>query len=215
MTRLAAGIAVALALAGVAAGTGGQDGLYSATGAVHGDSEKHLVVAVPTLHFQGDSHARGASGTEAGRDSGGDGQRAHGYSLRIHGLASDGIATPAENTPTAGQVAELTATPEPTRDAPVFGASVIDIIRSYDWPDDYAIAVADCESGFDPLAWNPFPVYLDGIEHHATGVMQVLIPLHLWRFEGASPYDPAANVRVAYQLWLERGFQPWNSGGCP
>jgi len=67
--------------------------------------------------------------------------------------------------------------------------------------------VAYCE-GNDPTAWNPTPVYINGVENHATGLFQLLLPLHTWRLSG-DPFDPYVNVQAAHSLWLERGWWAW------
>lgn len=92
---------------------------------------------------------------------------------------------------------------------PIPATSIEALIIQYDWPDDVALAIAWCESSHNPNAYNPQPVFLNGVEHHAMGIFQTLMPLHAWRYEGASPYDPAANIRVAYGMWLESGWNPW------
>lgn len=109
---------------------------------------------------------------------------------------------------TAAAVTETVAIPEPTVVVYDLG-SVRALIVSYDWEDDIALAVFKCESGYNPLAVNPQPVFLNGIEHHASGVAQLLIPLHQWRLNGGSPFDAEANIRAAYGLWLDQGWAPW------
>lgn len=117
------------------------------------------------------------------------------YAIRI-GVGADGV-----------MVVEP-ATPEPTRDAPVYGAGVEDIIRAYDWQDDYAIAVAWCESKFDPSAYNR--------SSGASGIFQILPYWHASRLRpGESWFDAETNVRIAYELWREQGWTPWSVGGCP
>jgi len=101
--------------------------------------------------------------------------------------------------------------PTPTRKdyLPVGPADIIALIVQYDWPDDTAIAIADCESDFNPNAVNPQPVVLNNGVNHASGVFQMLMPLHQSRLDGASPFDAEANIRAAYGLWLEQGWNPW------
>lgn len=125
------------------------------------------------------------------------------YSVRVYGLATDGTVIPNTPTPTETPTAVPTAAPEPTA-VPVL--SIADLICSYSWPCSEALTVARCESGLNPNAYNS--------SSGASGLFQLLIPLHSWRFAGASPFDPVANVRAAYGLWLERWWQPWIVGGC-
>lgn len=130
----------------------------------------------------------------------------HGTSITIYSLSSDGVApTPM---PTATPIPIPTATPELRK-----MRTIPDIICSEPWPCEQAIAVARCESGLNPNAVNPYPVYLNGQENHAEGLFQLLIPLHTWRLHFASPFDPEANTAAAYQLWTEAGWSPWK-GPC-
>lgn len=129
------------------------------------------------------------------------------YIIPVHNLASDGEPVWPTPTPTPAP----TATPVPVI---ADGGSVVDIISGYPWPVDQALRIAWCESRYDPDAYNPQAVWVGGQENHATGVFQLLWPLHSHRFSGASPYSAEANVRAAYGLWLERGWQPWIVGGC-
>ena len=76
------------------------------------------------------------------------------------------------------------------------------------WDCDTASRIAYCE-GNNPRAYNPTPVWIGGVEHHATGLMQMLLPLHQHRFDG-DPYDPYVNAAAAYSLWQERGWVAWS-----
>lgn len=68
--------------------------------------------------------------------------------------------------------------------------------------------MAYCESN-NPAGWNPTAVYINGVENHAAGLMQLLLPLHAWRFNG-DPFDPFVNAAAAFMLWLERGWPAWS-----
>jgi len=104
---------------------------------------------------------------------------------------------------------QIPLTVQPSGNPGVFAPSdIIALIVQYDWPDDTAIAIADCESDFNPFAVNPQPVVLNNGVNHASGVFQLLMPLHTWRLEGASPFDAEANIRAAYGMWLTDGWGP-------
>ncbi len=109
---------------------------------------------------------------------------------------------------TAAAVTETVAIPEPTVVVYDLG-SVQALIVSYDWEDDIALAIARCESGYNPFAVNSQAVILSNGVNHATGVFQLLMPLHQWRLNGGSPFDAEANIRAAYGLWLDQGWAPW------
>lgn len=65
------------------------------------------------------------------------------------------------------------------------------LINQYSWNTTTAFNIMWCESTGNPNAKNP--------RSTATGLFQIL----------GGPYDPAANVRLAYQMYSKRGWQPW------
>ena len=57
-----------------------------------------------------------------------------------------------------------------------------------------------CESGGDPDARNG----------ESIGLYQIHYPSHAARVESRQAlYDPAINVRVAFQIYSEQGWLPW------
>jgi len=80
------------------------------------------------------------------------------------------------------------------------------LFEKYDWPVDTAIAICELESSGIATASN-------WKDSHATcngshGLMQVGC-IHGHQTEDL--YDPEFNVKVAHQLWKERGFSPWTT----
>ena len=78
------------------------------------------------------------------------------------------------------------------------------LIRSYnDWDTDTVERIIDCESN-----GHPDSISGDGAN---WGLGQVNL-VHLWRV-GGDPYallDPATNIRVMHDIWLDNGgFSPW------
>lgn len=72
-----------------------------------------------------------------------------------------------------------------------------------------ALNVAHCESGYDPNAWNPYPI----LNSHASGVFQILYP-STWNttsYSGSSPFNANANIHAAYQIFARDGhsFREW------
>lgn len=67
----------------------------------------------------------------------------------------------------------------------------LDLIGGYDWQVPTACRVMMCESGGDPNAVNR--------SSNARGLFQIL----------GGPLDAAENVALAYQMWQDRGWQPW------
>ncbi len=69
------------------------------------------------------------------------------------------------------------------------------------WPCSEALAVAWCESRYDPLAYN-----VSG----ASGVFQLLMPLHEARLNGGDVFDAETNIAAAFGLWNEtRDWRHW------
>ncbi len=74
-----------------------------------------------------------------------------------------------------------------------------------------ALIVARCESGYDPNAYNPYPIG----GSHASGVFQILYP-STWSttsYSGSSPYDANANIHAAYQIFSRDGYS-WREWAC-
>jgi hypothetical protein len=66
-----------------------------------------------------------------------------------------------------------------------------DLINQYPWPTQTAYRIRMCESGGNANAYNA--------RSGATGLFQIL----------NGPFDPAANVAMAFRMWQQRGWQPW------
>ena len=66
-----------------------------------------------------------------------------------------------------------------------------DLINQYPWPTGTAYRIMMCESGGNANAYNA--------RSGATGLFQIL----------NGPFDPAANVAMAFRMWQQRGWQPW------
>jgi hypothetical protein len=74
-----------------------------------------------------------------------------------------------------------------------------------------ALNVARCESGFNPLAYNP--ISIGG--NHAEGVFQILYP-STWRGTSeasSSPYSAIANILAAHQIFIRDGYS-WREWSC-
>lgn len=113
--------------------------------------------------------------------------------------------------PTATPTSPPTATPLPVGYNP--GATVImNMIRSVFGPyAQGALNVSRCESGYDPNAWNPYPIG----NSHASGVFQILYP-STWdttSYSGYSPYDANANIHAAYEIFSRDGYS-WREWQC-
>lgn len=78
-----------------------------------------------------------------------------------------------------------------------------DLICSYPWSCTQALAVARCESTFNPNAVSP--------SGH-IGLFQISPRFHSARlWPGESLTDPEANVRIAWELYSEAGgWGPWS-----
>ncbi len=74
-----------------------------------------------------------------------------------------------------------------------------------------ALAVSHCESGYDPNAWNSYPI----LNSHASGVFQILYP-STWNttsYAADSPFDAEANINAAYQIFKRDGYS-WREWEC-
>ncbi|MDE3230306.1 MAG: hypothetical protein KGO05_10525 [Chloroflexota bacterium] len=74
-----------------------------------------------------------------------------------------------------------------------------------------ALAVSKCESGYDPNAWNSYPI----LGSHASGVFQILYP-STWNstsYASYSPFNADANIRAAYQIFKRDGYS-WREWQC-
>jgi hypothetical protein len=74
-----------------------------------------------------------------------------------------------------------------------------------------ALAIARCESGYNPSAVNPIIV----LGSHAQGVFQILYP-STWNttsYAGQSPFNYDANIHAAYQIFSRDGFS-WREWQC-
>ena len=74
-----------------------------------------------------------------------------------------------------------------------------------------ALNVARCESGFNPLAYNP--ISIGG--NHAEGVFQILYP-STWSGTSeasSSPYSAMANILAAHQIFARDGYS-WREWSC-
>ncbi len=75
-----------------------------------------------------------------------------------------------------------------------------------------ALNVARCESGFNPLAYNP----ISNGGNHAEGVFQILYP-STWSSTSeasSSPYSAMANILAAHQIFVRDGYS-WREWSCP
>ncbi|HEU5345247.1 MAG TPA: hypothetical protein VFU60_12930, partial [Ktedonobacterales bacterium] len=74
-----------------------------------------------------------------------------------------------------------------------------------------ALAISKCESGYDPNAWNSYPI----LNSHASGVFQILYP-STWNttsYASQSPFNADANIHAAYQIFKRDGYS-WREWEC-
>jgi hypothetical protein len=74
-----------------------------------------------------------------------------------------------------------------------------------------AMQVAKCESGLNPLAYNP----ISNGGSHAEGLFQILYP-STWRGTSeasSSPYSAMANTLAAHQIFVRDGYN-WHEWTC-
>lgn len=75
-----------------------------------------------------------------------------------------------------------------------------------------ALAIAKCESGYDPHAYNPTPVWVNGVPEHAQGVFQI-IDSTFRRVSNGNPYNAHDNIQAAYKIFVQDGYS-WREWEC-
>lgn len=91
-------------------------------------------------------------------------------------------------------------------------SSMTDIIRQvFGVYSDQAIRIATCELSLNPNAINSYAIG----NSHAEGLFQILYPSTWYGTSeaNASPYDPVANTRAAYQIFSRDGYS-WREWEC-
>ncbi|MDZ7732233.1 MAG: transglycosylase SLT domain-containing protein [Acidimicrobiia bacterium] len=90
-------------------------------------------------------------------------------------------------------------------EAPVAEGPLAELVCSYDWPCQQALAIARCESTMRPHVISPTNDY---------GLMQINgVHRGRWRAMGYSEADmlrPGPNLAVAHAIWAEQGWGPWS-----
>ena len=122
--------------------------------------------------------------------------------------------TPTPAPPPASGYGQLPAgpLPPPARQFNPGSAAVQSYIRQVFGPwADQALGVANCESGYDPNAWNPYEL----LRSHAAGVFQILYP-STWAetpYWSDNPFDYRLNILGAYWLFSRDGHS-WREWAC-
>lgn len=132
-------------------------------------------------------------------------------------VGSEIVTIPRQVAPTPTpypQPVKMYPTPVPTIPYPTSPgqAAVIAMINQVFGANAYgALNVARCESGFNPLAYNP--ISIGG--SHAEGVFQILYP-STWSGTSeasSSPYSAMANILAAHQIFVRDGYN-WHEWSC-
>jgi hypothetical protein len=114
----------------------------------------------------------------------------HGDRIRYHVVMED---EPPLAWPAGEGLAAVDESPRPM--VALLPTSIEDIICAPPWPCEEALAVAWCESRFDPQAVG---------DYGERGLFQV----HPG-FWGPVPPDPQGQVAQAHAIWREHGWGPW------
>ena len=107
---------------------------------------------------------------------------------------------------------QVPATPIPYPTSPGKAAVIAMINQVFGSYATGALNVARCESGFNPLAYNP----ISNGGSHAEGVFQILYP-STWRGTSeasSSPYSAMANILAAHEIFVRDGYS-WRQWSCP
>lgn len=78
-----------------------------------------------------------------------------------------------------------------------------------------ALTIARCESGFNPTAYNPTPVFYNGhYLGHAMGVFQIVpATFASTSFAGQNVYNAATNIQAAHEIFVRDGYS-WREWQC-
>ena len=116
------------------------------------------------------------------------------------------VPQPVKTSPT-----QVPATPIPYPTSPGQAAVIAMIKQVFGVYAAGALNVARCESGFNPLAYNP----ISNGGNHAEGVFQILYP-STWSGTSQaanSPYSAMANILAAHQIFVRDGYS-WREWSC-
>jgi hypothetical protein len=129
-------------------------------------------------------------------------------SFKVYANALPWVPTP---TPTPRPVPPQAPFQPPQVANPGTQAIINDIVAVFGSNAQGALNVARCESGYDPNAWNSYPIG----NSHAAGVFQILYP-STWdgtSYAAYSPFNADANIHAAYQLFQRDGYT-WREWAC-
>jgi hypothetical protein len=110
-----------------------------------------------------------------------------------------------------------TPTPKPHAYRPPAGANpgqqaiINEIVAIFGANAQGALNISRCESGYDPNAWNSYPI----MGSHASGVFQILYP-STWNttsYASQSPFNADANIHAAYEIFHRDG-DSWREWQC-
>ena len=137
------------------------------------------------------------------------------HELQGEVMAPELLSIPRQIAPTPiPQPVKIIPTPLPTIPLPTSPgqAAVIAMIQQvFGSYAPGAIQIARCESGLNPLAYNP--ISISG--SHAEGLFQILYP-STWRGTSeasSSPYSAMANALAAHQIFVRDGYN-WHEWTC-
>lgn len=121
----------------------------------------------------------------------------------------DAPSSPADPAPAPEEVAtaDTSPTPPPRRDPSSYSVEDIKQLIRATWPADQvemALKVAQRESSYNPRDEN----------FCCLGIFQIYYEVnqsyvHRFGYTREDLFDPAANIRVAFALWQDRGWAPW------
>jgi hypothetical protein len=75
--------------------------------------------------------------------------------------------------------------------------------QGYEWDCSTALGICWAEMGRKYQPWAVNPVSING--SNATGLCQLMMPLHSGYFNPGDPLNPYDNARAAYGLWRDSG----------
>ncbi len=165
-------------------------------GISHDDELETVRIESQTLYEPDPTMPPGATRTTAGRDGVLYRQYAAEYEDGI--LISRSLAEEWYDPEPIDTVVYYSTAPAPPSIVISSGGVWSDLVCSYGWDCNWALAVIQCESGGNSAAYNPAGY---------VGLFQI------WEGHGANLRDPATNIAAAYSLYLSGGRGRWPN--CP
>lgn len=110
-----------------------------------------------------------------------------------------------------GRAMYITGSPltVPTVKAMVTVTDISEEFAKYDWDSDLMLAICKSENGYEMYnGWKANAKYTGNSDGSTDTGLCMINSVHGYSNEVLS--DPATNIRVAYDIWLNQGYEAWS-----